>query len=48
MCGLKQIGFEVVLDPKTAKLIVGRVPIERLSALAELESVRYLAPMTSN
>jgi Ca-activated chloride channel family protein len=45
---LKQLGFEVVLDPKTAKMIIGRVPIEKLAALAELKAVRYIAPMTSN
>ena len=41
---LQQLGFEVVLDPKTAKLITGRVPVEKLEALAELKSVRYVAP----
>ncbi|MEK6409755.1 MAG: VIT and VWA domain-containing protein [Acidobacteriota bacterium] len=45
---LKQLGFEVVLDPKTAKMIIGRLPIEKLAALAELKVVRYVAPMTSN
>lgn len=45
---LKQLGFEVVLDPKTAKMIIGRLPLEKLAALAELKSVRYIAPMTSN
>ncbi len=41
---LKQLGFEVVLDPKTAKLIIGRLPIEKLEALAALTFVRYVAP----
>ena len=45
---LKQLGFEVVLDPKTAKMIIGRLPIEKLAALVELKSVRYVAPMASN
>ena len=44
---LKQLGFEVVLDPKTAKMIIGRLPIDKLAALAELKSVRYIAPLTS-
>ncbi|HSB11286.1 MAG TPA: VIT and VWA domain-containing protein [Blastocatellia bacterium] len=44
---LKQLGFEMILDPKTAKLIIGRLPIEKLAALAELKAVRYIAPMTS-
>jgi hypothetical protein len=41
---LKELGFEVVLDPKTAKLVIGRMPIEKLAALAELKSVRYVGP----
>jgi Ca-activated chloride channel family protein len=41
---LKRLGFEVVLDPKTAKLVIGRLPLEKLEALAELEFVRYIAP----
>lgn len=44
---LKELGFEVVLDPKTAKMIIGRVPIEKLAALAELKAVLYVAPMTT-
>lgn len=41
---LKQLGFEVVLDPKTAKMVIGRAPIENLAAIAELVAVRYIAP----
>jgi Ca-activated chloride channel family protein len=41
---LKELGFEIVLDPKTAKMVIGRLPIEKLAALAELKSVRYVAP----
>src|SRR2546426_8012350 len=44
---LKELGFELVLDPKTAKLVIGRLPIENLAALAELKSVRYVAPQLS-
>jgi Ca-activated chloride channel family protein len=44
---LKQLGFEVVLDPKSAKLIIGRVSIEKLETLAELKFVRYVAPQVS-
>jgi Ca-activated chloride channel family protein len=43
---LKRLGFEVVLDPKSAKMIVGRLAIEKLEALAELKAVLYVAPMT--
>ncbi|MBD0373543.1 MAG: VWA domain-containing protein [Pyrinomonadaceae bacterium] len=41
---LKRLGFEVVLNPTTSKLVIGRIAIEKLSALAELKSVRYIAP----
>jgi len=44
---LKQLGFEVILDPQSAKLIIGRITIEKLSALAELKAVRYVAPQTT-
>jgi TonB family protein len=44
---LKQLGFEVVLDPKTAKMVIGRIQIDKLATLAELKSVRYVAPMKS-
>ena len=45
---LKELGFEIVLDPKTAKMVIGRLPIEKLAALAELKSVRYVAPQLAN
>ena len=41
---LKQLGFEVVLEPKTAKMLIGRLPIANLAKLAELAFVRYVAP----
>ena len=44
MAKLKELGFEVVLDPKTAKLVIGRIEIEKLAALAELKFVRYVGP----
>jgi len=44
---LKELGFEVVLDPKSAKLVIGRLPIEKLEALADLKFVRYVSPQTS-
>jgi Ca-activated chloride channel family protein len=46
MAKLKELGFEIVLDPKTAKMVIGRLPIEKLAALAELKSVRYVSPQT--
>jgi hypothetical protein len=46
---LAELGFQVVLDPKSAKLVIGRLPIAKLAALAELKAVRYVAPqLTSN
>jgi Ca-activated chloride channel homolog len=41
---LKKLGFEIVLDPTTSKMLIGRVAIEKLAALAELKAVRYVAP----
>ncbi len=41
---LKQLGFEIVLQPKTAKMIIGRLPVAKLKALSELSFVRYVAP----
>jgi hypothetical protein len=38
------LGFEIVLNPKTGKLLIGRLEVEKLAALAELTSVRYIAP----
>jgi Ca-activated chloride channel homolog len=48
MAKLKELGFEVVLDPKTAKLVIGRLPIDKLAALVDLKSVRYVAPQTTS
>ena len=41
---LKALGFELLLDPQSAKLVIGRVPVEKLSALVEIKAVRYVAP----
>jgi hypothetical protein len=45
--GLKELGFEVILDPKTAKMVIGRLLIEKLAALADIRSIRYVAPQVS-
>ena len=45
---LKKLGFEVVLEPKTAKLVIGRLPVENLTKLAELKFVKYIAPQPRN
>jgi Ca-activated chloride channel family protein len=44
---LKELGFEVVLDQKTSKLIIGRLAIDKLEALADLKFVRYVSPQIS-
>jgi len=41
---LKELGFEVVLDPKTSKLVIGRIALEKLAALNDLKFVRYVGP----
>src|SRR5256714_3301539 len=41
---LKRLGFEVVLDPQTSNLVIGRIAIEKLDALVRLNVVRYVAP----
>ena len=44
---LKELGFEVVLDPKTSRLVIGRLSIDKLEALAELTFVSYVSPQVS-
>ena len=44
---LKELGFEIVLDVKNSRLIVGRVSIDKLDALAELTFVSYISPQVS-
>jgi Ca-activated chloride channel family protein len=43
---LKKLGFEVILNPQSSKVIIGRLPVEKLAALAELTVVKYVAPQT--
>jgi hypothetical protein len=44
---LKELGFEVVLDSKTSNLIIGRLPVEKIEALARLSFVKYVSPQVS-
>ncbi len=44
---LKELGFEVVLDHASSNLMIGRIPIEKLALLPELEFVRYVSPQIS-
>jgi len=41
---LKELGFEVVFDAKSSNLVIGRLPVEKLEALARLKFVKYVAP----
>lgn len=41
---LKELGFEVVSDAKNSKIVIGRLPVEQLEALAKLKFVKYVAP----
>lgn len=44
---LKELGFEMVLDQPGAKLMIGRIHVDKLALLAELDFVRYVAPQIS-
>jgi Ca-activated chloride channel family protein len=44
LAALKGLGFEVLLDPKSAKMVIGRLPVEKLETLAELNFIRYVSP----
>lgn len=44
---LKELGFEVVLDAKASKLIIGRIAVEKLETLARLDFVKYVSPQVS-
>ncbi len=44
---LKELGFEVVFDSSTSSLMIGRLPMEKVELLADLELVRYVAPQIS-
>ncbi|HKG61652.1 MAG TPA: VIT and VWA domain-containing protein [Pyrinomonadaceae bacterium] len=44
MAQLKELGFEVVSDAKNAKIVIGRLPVEKLEALARFKFVKYVAP----
>jgi len=44
---LKKLGFEVILNSPSSKVLIGRAPIEKLAAIAELKFVRFVAPQTN-
>jgi len=41
---LRDLGFETVLDPKTSRLLIGRVPAKKLAVLIKLDVVLFIAP----
>ena len=47
MSQLKELGFELILDAPSSNLVVGRLPVEKLPALADIKAVRYVAPQTN-
>ena len=44
---LKELGFEVVLDSPNSTLIIGRLSMDKLELLPELDFVRYVSPQIS-
>jgi hypothetical protein len=44
MLKLAELGFQVVLDPKSAKFVIGRLPVDKLPALVDFKSIRYVGP----
>jgi hypothetical protein len=44
---LKRLACEIVLEPKSQKLIIGRIALEKLSELVNLTCVTYVSPMKS-
>jgi hypothetical protein len=46
LAALKELGVEVIVDPKTSKLLIARVAIEKLEALGQSKWVKYIAPQT--
>lgn len=41
---LKELGFESVLQVRNTRMLVGRIRLDKLAALAELPLVQYIAP----
>ena len=41
---LRQLGFEVTSDPSGSKLIIGKIVVDKLSKLAQLQFIRFIAP----
>jgi hypothetical protein len=44
---LKKLGFEVIAEPQSAKMVIGRIALDKLEELAKLKAVVYVAPMSN-
>ena len=44
---LAELGFETVLDHNGSNLMIGRIPVDKLLLLIDLDFVRYVAPQTT-
>ena len=44
---LRKLGFEIVLNPQSSRLVIGRLPVDKLMSLADLAVVRSIAPTTT-
>ncbi len=44
LAALKGLGFEVVLQARSVKMVVGRIPVAKMEALALLDGVRRVEP----
>ncbi len=45
---LKKLGFEVVLDPQSAKMVIGRISVDKLASLLEVKAVKYISPQEAS
>jgi Ca-activated chloride channel homolog len=44
IAAMKALGFEVLTEMASARAVVGRIAVEKIAALAELEAVTYISP----
>jgi hypothetical protein len=47
LAALKALGFETEARPNSGKVLIGRIAVEKLKALAALDHVRYVMPQMS-
>jgi hypothetical protein len=44
LTALKQLGVEILAQPKSAKIVIGRISTDKLQALSKLAVVTWVAP----